>query len=162
MPDSAQPFRWKFYDPLLLALFPITYVLHLAEEWFAAAPIAHWTMRADRPLDAPFFIGANGIGLSLMLVGIRLAHRTTAFRWIAPALAAAVLLNTAGHFAGTIAAGGYSAGLFTAVIFWLPLGMLTLLRACDQASRPTLVAGIAAGVVIELIVVATLPAVGLR
>lgn len=155
-----QPYRWKFYDPVLLSLFPITYLIHLAEEWFAAAPIVHWTIRANRPLDPETFIIANGIGLSLMLNGIWLTHRMTRFRWIAPALAVAVLLNTAGHLLGSFSIGGYSAGLLTAIIFWIPLGMLTLLRVWDQAKRRTLVTGVIAGIVIELIVVAMLPRVG--
>jgi hypothetical protein len=120
----------------------------------------HWGIRADRPLDPAIFIIANGIGLSLMLNGIWLAHRMTRFRWIAPALAVAVLLNTAGHLLGSFSIGGYSAGLITTIIFWIPLGMLTLLRVWDQAKRRTLVTGMIAGIVIELIVVAMLPRVG--
>ena len=141
---------------MLLWLFPLTYVGHLLEEWFASAPIVHWTTRADRPLDAAFFIIANGIGLSLMVSGVWLAHRMARFRWIVPALSVAVLLNTAGHLLGSVLIGGYSAGFITAVIFWIPLGMLTLVRVWDQASRRTLVAGMAAGVVIELVVVSLL------
>jgi hypothetical protein len=43
--------RWTFNDPVLLSLFPATYVLHLAEEWFSPASIVHWTTRAERPRD---------------------------------------------------------------------------------------------------------------
>jgi hypothetical protein len=155
-----QTLRWKFYDPVLLSLFPITYVLHLCEEWLASAPIVHWTTRAERPLDAVFFIGANAVGLILMLIGIRLAHRSSRFHWIVPALAAAVLLNTAGHLVGSFATGGYSAGLITAIILWIPLGMLTLMRVWDHASGRTLAAGLIIGVLIELVVVAMLSLVG--
>jgi hypothetical protein len=155
-----ETFRWKFYDPALLALFPLTYVLHLGEEWFAFAPIVHWTARADRPLDPAFFIIANGLGLALMLNGVWLAFRLSRFRWVAPALAVAVLLNTAGHLVGSASIGAYSAGLISAVVLWIPLGMLTLVRAWDQATRRTLVAGVIVGCVIELTVVALLTGVG--
>lgn len=155
-----QTFRWKFYDPVLLSLFPITYVLHLSEEWLSSAPIVHWTTRAARPLDAASFLGANVVGLILMIIGVRLAHRSARFHWIIPALAAAVLLNAAGHLVGSVSIRGYSAGLITAIILWVPLGMLTLMRAWDQASRRTLVAGFVIGVLIELIVVAMLSLVG--
>lgn len=160
MPNTSQTYRWTFYDPVLLSLFPITYALHLAEEWFAAAPIVHWTVRADRPLDPAVFVIANGIGLSLMLNGIWLAHRWRRFRWIAAALATAVLLNTTGHFVGSFSIGGYSAGLVTAVVFWIPLGLLTLVRVFDHATRRTQIGGVVAGIVIELCVVAVLPRVG--
>ena len=149
--------RWQFYDPALLGLFPLTYVLHLAEEWFASAPIVHWTARADRPLDDAVFIVANGIGLVLMITGVSLASRTARFHWIVPTLAIAVLLNTAGHLVGSVAISGYAAGLVTAIILWIPLGMLTLLRVWDQARVRTLVEGAIAGVFIELAVVAMLP-----
>lgn len=156
MSSRTQTFRWKFYDPVVLWLFPVTYVLHLSEEWLSSAPIAHWTTRADRPLDGTSFIGANIVGLLLMLIGIRLAPGSTRFHWIVPALATAVLLNTGGHLLGSVSIGGYSAGLITGVILWIPLGMLTLMRVWDQASARTLVAGIIVGVVIELTVVAML------
>jgi hypothetical protein len=157
MPTASPLYRWKFHDPMLLSLFPITYVLHLTEEWFAPVPIVHWAARAERPLDPAVFIIANGIGLSLMLNGIWLAQRMTRFRWIVPALATAVLLNTFGHLVGSVSMGGYSAGLVTASIFWIPLGMLTLMRVWDQATRRTLVAGLIVGFAIEIIVVVTLP-----
>jgi hypothetical protein len=152
--------RWKFNDPVLLSLFPATYVLHLAEEWFSPASIVHWTTHAERPLDAAYFIGANVVGLILTLIGIRLAQRSARFHWIVPALAAAVLLNTAGHLAGSFSTGGYSAGLITAIILWIPLGLLTLMRVWDQASSRTLAAGLVIGVLIELVVVAMLRLVG--
>lgn len=160
MASAAQLYRWKFYDPVLLNLFPITYLLHLTEEWLATAPIVHWAVRAGRPLDATVFIVANGIGLLLMLTGVWLARRATRFHWIVPALATAVLLNTFGHLVGSFSIRSYSAGLVTASIFWIPLGFLTLVRVWDQASRRTLVTGLIVGIVIELIVVATLPRVG--
>lgn len=95
-----------------------------------------------------------------MLAGIRLAHRSARFHWIVPALAAAVLLNTAGHLVGSFSTGGYSTGLITAIILWIPLGLLTLTRVWDQASARTLVAGLVIGVLIELVVVAMLSLVG--
>jgi hypothetical protein len=148
-----QSVRWKFYDPALLYLFPATYIAHLVEEWLASAPIRLWAIEADRPLAAIPFMSANATGLLLMLAGIHLVRRGARFRWIVPALATAVLLNTAGHLAGSFAAGGYSAGLITAVVLWVPLGMLTLLRAWDQATPRTLVGGVAVGVVVEIVVV---------
>jgi hypothetical protein len=152
--------RWQFYDPALLGLFPLTYVLHLAEEWFASAPIVHWMARANRPLDDAAFVIANGTGLVLMITGVWLATRAARFHWIVPALATAVLLNTTGHLFGSFSISSYSAGLVTAIILWIPLGMLTLLRAWDQARTRMLVAGVLAGVFIELVVVAMLPLVG--
>jgi Protein of unknown function with HXXEE motif len=144
--------RWKFYDPALMRLFPVTYVVHALEEWFAGTAIAVWGVRASRPLDATNFILPNALGLVLMLVGIRLVRRDRRSHWIVPALATAVLLNAAGHLVASVAMRTYSAGLITGVIFWVPLGLLTLMRACDQASTRTLRAGVIVGVCVELVV----------
>ena len=150
---SLEPLtRWKFYDPALVRLFPVTYVVHAFEEWFAGTAIAVWGVRASRPPDVTNFILPNALGLVLMLVGVRLVHRDRRFHWIVPALATAVLLNAAGHLVGSVALHTYSAGLITSVIFWVPLGLLTLMRAWDQASARTLRAGLIVGVCIELIV----------
>jgi hypothetical protein len=151
--------RWKFDDPALLHLYPVTYVLHLLEEWTAAAPLVQWGVRADHPLDATTFVAANIIGLVLMIAGIVLVGRTAAFAWVVPALGTAVALNTAGHVVGSVVTGGYSAGLVTAVVLWIPLALLTLLRVWDQASGRTFTTGLAAGLIIELVVVSVLPAV---
>jgi Protein of unknown function with HXXEE motif len=153
--------RWKFYDPALLFLFPVSYVVHLAEEWFAAAPIVEWWSAAGHPLDPTRFVVANAIGLSLMLNGIYLVSHGSRFRWIVPALATAVLLNTAGHLVGSVRIQAYSAGLISAIILWTPLGLLTMLRVWDQARSRVLIVGVCAGAIVELVVVLALPHVSL-
>lgn len=49
-------------------------------------------------------------------------------------------------------AGQYSAGLATAVILWIPLGMLTLARAAHQARVSTLWWGVTAVALVDLAV----------
>lgn len=148
--------RWKFYDPALLWLFPGSYALHLLEEWAVDAPIALWHVHLVRPIDAWAFVLPNLFGLALMSVGVRLVGRNPRYDWIAPALATAVLLNTAGHFVGSIVTGHYSAGLTTGVVFWIPLGLLTLIRVASQSTPKTLWGSAVVGVAIELVVVAVL------
>jgi hypothetical protein len=145
---TTQSSRWRFYDPALLYL------------WFATAPIVHWGFSATRPLAALSFLGVNAAGLLLMILGIHLVRSDARFHWVVAALATAVILNTAGHVVGSMVVRGYAAGLITAVIFWIPLGLLTLLRVWDQASGRTLAVGLLVGVVIEVVVTAMLPVVG--
>ena len=87
-----------------------------------------------------------------MVIGIRLVRRGRTFHWIVPALGCAVLLNTSGHVAGSFFARAYSAGLATSIILWVPLGLLTVIRACEQTDRRTIAAGVLAGITIELVV----------
>jgi hypothetical protein len=153
---ARQPVRWKFYDPQLLWLFPLSYAIHFSEEFLTQAPVLLWSVRLDRARAQPAFVAASVVALALMIAGVSLAQRGPRFHWIVPALAVAVLLNTTGHLVGSALAGAYSAGMMTAVIFWIPLALLTLLRAVDQASAKQLATGIAVGVIIELVVIATI------
>jgi hypothetical protein len=145
--------RWKFYDPVLLWLFPPTYVLHLAEEWFVSAPILLWIVRLDRPLTGWAFLVPSACALALMITGVSLVNRGVRYHWIAPAIATALLLNAAGHLVGSVLEAQYSAGLMTAAVLWVPLGLLLLLRVWDQAGWRTWRAGLGVGALIELIVV---------
>lgn len=121
-----------------------------------AAPIALWTERVERPLAAVSFLALNAMGLVLMTIGIRLVRRGSRFHWIVPALATAVVLNTAGHLVGSFFVRAYSAGLITALVLWVPLGLLTLVRVWDQASTRALGAGVIVGVAVELAVLGML------
>ena len=152
--------RWKFYDPALLWLFPVTYFVHLLEEWFARAPIVLWGVQPDRPLGVRSFLLWNAIGLILMITGVRLVRRGHRFHWIVPALATAVLLNSMGHLVGSFAARRYSSGLATAIVLWVPLALLTLVRVWDQTSGRTLRIGLIVGITIEVIVVLVLRVIG--
>jgi hypothetical protein len=151
--------RWKFDDPALLWLFPVTYVIHLIEEWLATAPILLWHASLDRPLTAAF-AAQNAVALVLMAAGVHLVGRGRSFHWIVPAMATAVLLNTAGHLVGSISFERYSAGLMTAAILWIPLSLLTLVRVGDGAPATVLVCGAAVGVCIEAIVLAAVATSG--
>ena len=54
--------------------------------------------------------------------------------------------------AGAVITQAYAPGLITAVVFYVPLGSLTLMRAFDQAARAQLARGIVAGVAVHALV----------
>ena len=85
----------------------------------------------------------------LAVLGIRMAVRAERFGWIAIAMATVFLINTLSHLAGSVVTGTYSPGLFSAVILYLPLASVTLIRAADQASREYVLHGVAAGALIH-------------
>jgi len=105
-------------------------------------------------MTAGMLLGYNAVAVMLMVIGVRLAAREPRHGWIAVALATAFVLNAVFHVAATMASGAYSPGLASAVVLWLPIGLLTLTRALYQATRPILVAGLAVGAVIHAIVIA--------
>lgn len=143
--------RWHYRDGGLLWLFVPAYLIHLAEEWFGGFP-AWVALLVDRPVPETAFVAINAVALMLMIIGLRAATRAEANGWMAVAVATIVLVNTFLHFVGAVLTSSYSPGLISAVVLYVPLGSLTLMRALDQASRAQLARGIQTGLVIHAIV----------
>ena len=140
--------RWHYRDAGLLWLFVPAYAAHVCEEWIGGFPQWIGTI-VGRPLPTGAFVSVNAVGFLLVVAGIRAATREERFGWIAVALATIALVNTLAHAAGAALAGAYSPGLITAVVLYVPLGSLTLIRAVDQAPHRQLTRGIVAGLLIH-------------
>jgi hypothetical protein len=159
--------RWHYLDPVLLWLFPLAYGLHLAEETWAGEGLRAWIARVGvAPMTLPGFAAVNAVGLVLFVAGVVVATRGAGHPrrgapepggrrpgdWIPVALATLVLLNAALHAGGTLLTRAYSPGLFTAIVGYVPLGGLTLLRALAQASGGTVWRGVLVGTVAQAVV----------
>ena len=143
-------------DPVWM--FPPTYVLHLAEEYFAAGGFPLWVERAlGLAFTTAEFVAWNAFALMLMCVAAWLVSRDAKFRFLEIALAVAVLGNVAAHVIGSVVTGTYSPGLITGLIVWSPLGSRRLRSArrisTPRARRAGTFIGIAA-VLITFVVVA--------
>ena len=143
--------RWHYRDAALLWLFLPAYAAHLAEELLARFP--SWIrLIVGRPLPMTAFIGINAVALLLLVAGIRAAIRRESAGWLAVAIATVVTLNALLHLIGSFVTGTYSPGLITGIVVYVPLGLLTLLRAWHQQAPGGFGRGIAAGVFIHAIV----------
>jgi hypothetical protein len=143
--------RWEYRDAALLWLFVPAYMIHVAEEWFAG--FTAWVARfAGRPVPADAFLIINGIALLLLIAAIRASTRNQASGWMAIAVATIALVNTMSHVGGAIFTQSYSPGLVSAVILYVPLGSLTMIRAWDQAPAEQLTRGIVAGMALHALV----------
>ena len=139
--------RWSYRDGALLWLLVIAFAIHVAEEWFAGFP--EWVARVvSRPMPVEAFFIVNGMAMLLMIAGVRAAIRSERSGWIAVTIATIAIVNTAAHLAGAILTRGYAPGLISAVILYVPLGTLTMIRARDQA-RGQVMRGVAAGVLLH-------------
>jgi ABC-type uncharacterized transport system permease subunit len=144
--------RWEYRDAALVWLFVPAYIVHLAEEWSAGFP--SWVRNVvGRPLPEAAFLIINGVALVVMVAAIRAATRAERHGWTAIAIATVMLVNAALHAAGTVLTGTYSPGLISAVVVYVPLGSLVMMRALDQARREQVARGVAAGILIHAIVV---------
>ena len=145
--------RWHYRDALLVWLFPAAYGCHVLEEWALGFP--EWSaLVVGAPLPRLAFILINLIGVALMCGAAGASVRRERHGWMAVAIATVVLVNALLHIAGSVATGTYSPGLFTAVILYLPLGQLLLLRAWHQADPATVRRGVLAGVAAHAAVIA--------
>ena len=143
--------RWQYRDAGLLWLFVPAYVIHLAEEWFADFP--GWLQRITaRPLPDEAFLIINAVALALLIGAIHLATRSERFGWMAVAVATIMLVNTVAHAAGAALTRSYAPGLISAVVLYVPLGSLTMIRALDHAGRKHVARGIITGVVVHAVV----------
>lgn len=116
-------------------LFPLTYVLHLGEEYWGGEGFPAWLSRlADVSFTKQEFVTLNSFALVLMTIGATLIYRHT-WRWLLVALAGVVLINSALHLVSSVLTWTYSPGLVTGVLLWLPLGLATLIRQWPLASR---------------------------
>ena len=140
--------RWSYRDPTLLWLLAAAFLVHVTEEWRGGFP--QWLAAvASRPLPAAAFFIINGVVLILLVAGVRAASRDGSSGWIAVTMATIALVNTAAHIAGAILVRGYAPGLISAVVLYVPIGALIMIRAFDQAPRVQLSRGIAVGLLLH-------------
>jgi hypothetical protein len=143
--------RWQYRDAPLLWLFVPAYGVHLAEEWLANFP--DWIARiVGRPLPEPAFFFINGCALVLIVAAIRAAVRDAQNGWMAVAIATIVLTNAAAHVAGTALTRSYSPGVISAIVLYVPLGTLTMIRAIDQVPPHHLTRGVGIGLALHALV----------
>ena len=143
--------RWQYRDSGLLWSFVPAYAIHVAEEWFAGFP--SWVQQItgnSMPSDAFGII--NAIAMVLLIIAIRAATRSERSGWLVVTIATIVLVNTASHAAGAILSRSYAPGLIGAVVLYVPLGSLTMIRALDHAGRAHIARGVTAGLLIHALV----------
>ena len=147
-PNTRPPF-----DPVWL--FPVTYGVHLLEEYFVGGGFPVW---AQRVLGIQFsnreFVAWNAFAFALICLGALLVSRHARFRFIE--IAIAVLGNVAAHVIGSLATWTYSPGLVTGVFAWIPLASVRLQTAFRASSRRGRVAGTCIGMFVTVVILAVL------
>lgn len=139
-------------------LFPLTYLAHIGEEVWGEEGFAAWVDRvAGMHLTSRELVILNAVGWVAMTIGVGLVSRSAKWRWVLTALGGIVLMNVLLHASGSILTRSYSPGLVSSGLFWLPLGLFTLLHEWRHAARSTFLKGlIGVGVFHALLLVAAL------
>ena len=134
-------------------LFPLTYIIHIAEEYFGGEGYSTYLLRVRGVHFSPVrFLVIQSVAVVLMIVGIKLARRFNFPILMIVIMGATVLFNATTHVLSGIREGGYGPGLATSVLIWAPLGLASLVNFRNSMSASRYWMGIAIGLGINLIV----------
>jgi hypothetical protein len=134
-------------------LFPFTYVLHIAEEYWGGEGYSDYLLRLrEVQLSPTRFLLVQAIGLVLMIMGITLARRLKFPNLMITILGAIVFVNGLTHTILSLAYNEYVPGLITSILLWIPLGIITLVSFRHTMSKARYSLGMAFGVAINAII----------
>ena len=137
------------YTAVLLWLFPLSYLLHIAEEYWGGEGYPAYLLRVHGVnFSGTRFLILQSIGIVLMVVGILIARRLNFPQLLLIMLATVSLTNALSHILSSILNSGYEPGLATSVFVWLPLGTFTLLRLRGLMNNRRYLMGVAIGLAI--------------
>ncbi len=110
-------------------LFPLTYLIHIAEEFYGGEgyPAYIKKLRGVEMSSTKFLVG-QAIGLALIILGILIARRLGFPRQLLIILGTVVLFNGLSHLGTSLYYREYGPGLLSGVLIWIPFGIATLIR----------------------------------
>ena len=134
-------------------LFPVTYLVHIAEEYWGGEGFPAWLSRMTNIRLGPAeFLLMNGLAWLLMIVGILLVLQSRAMHWLLASFGTVVLLNGVLHLIGSLITNSYSPGLVSGIALWVPLGLFTLFRLRRRLTNRSFRAGVLVGVAMHGVV----------
>ena len=111
-----------------LWLFVITYVSHIAEEYWRGEGYSAHLLRTKGVFMSPSrFLIVQAVGVALMMAGVLVAKRLRFPNALAIIYAATVLGNAVTHMVNSLRTSAYEPGLISSIVVWLPLGLFTIL-----------------------------------
>lgn len=132
-------------------LFPLTYLIHAAEELRGGFPA--WVSRiAGISVTPELFLRFNAMFFVGMVAAVLLARYVPGAGWIAVTLAVSIAVNGLFHLAGTIVTRSYSPGVVTGVLLWVPFGVFALSRMRARLSRAVFLFACLGGVGLQVMV----------
>ena len=128
-------------------LFPATYAVHIAEEYFGGEGFAAWaSQRTELHFAPPMFLAINAVAMAAMLAVSWVAASRPAFSWLVTTLGTVVALNGTLHVVTSVVTRSYSPGAVSGLLLWIPLGAWALVRSRRWLELKVFVAAVLLGV----------------
>ena len=136
-----------------LWVFPITYLIHIAEEHWGGEGYPAYILRLRGVhMSTARFLVAQGVGFVLVTIGVILARRFMFPQMMLVILGTIVLVNGITHTVTALSIMSYGPGLWSSIFVWMPLGIFTLLRFRKGVTNKKYWIGVAIGVGVNVVV----------
>jgi hypothetical protein len=138
---------------ILLWIFPLTYLIHIAEEYWGGEGYSAYIFRIRGVHLSPTrFLAAQSIGFFLVTLGVILSKHFRFPQTMLLILGTIVFINGLTHSYTSLTTRTYGPGLYSSILIWLPLGLITLLGFKDGVSRQRYWMCIGIGVGVNVVV----------
>jgi len=135
-------------------LFPLSYVIHIAEEYWGGEGYPAYILRLRGVhMSTARFLLAQSVGFFLVTIGVVLARRLKFLPMMLVILGALVAGNAITHTVTALSILSYGPGLISSIFVWGPLGSATMIRyksAIDDRRQYWI--AIAIGVAINVVI----------
>lgn len=136
-----------------LILFPLTYLAHIAEEYWGGGGYSAYLLRSHFvELSPGRFLVLQTLGMFLMLVGILISIPLRFPLTMLTIIAAVILVNGLVHAARSVIELSYTPGVVTATFLWIPLGAVSLISTWNNMRTGRFLFAVAVGCSISLLV----------
>ena len=134
-------------------LFPLTYLIHIAEEYWGGEGYAAYIMRVRGvELTNARFLLAQGLGIIFMAAGILLARRFNFSHMMLIIMASIVLVNGLTHTMTSVSSRAYGPGLLSSLLIWIPFSIVCLIYFRNSISRKRYLLAITIGLGVNVLV----------
>lgn len=135
---------------LWLWLFPLTYVIHFAEEYWGGEGYSAYLFRLRGVhLSPERFVAFQALGFVLFVAAGVISRQLKFPEFMIVILGALVLSNGITHTITALWDGGYGPGLLSSTLLWIPLGLLTLVLMFGRISHARLALATTIGLAIN-------------
>jgi hypothetical protein len=134
-------------------IFPLTYLIHIAEEYWGGEGYSAYIFRVRGVQLSPArFLAAQSLGFFLVTLAVILARQFSFPQTMLLILGTIVLINGLTHSFTSITTHSYGPGLYSSIFLWLPLGIITLLRFRCAVSTKRYLMCIGIGVLVNVLI----------